>query len=301
MRSDSTVGRLLGRVVVPLAVLLAAACNSKTAQTPTGPTPPPTPGQPVSYAAVGASDAIGVGASVPCIPFSPCPDGTGYVQTIARQLGANNTPVTLTNLGIPAAVIEPDIQAIGVQYGRTIPGNFLDQEMPFVPRNSTVVTIFAGGNDTNTIAAAIGGGAGGSDPLGYLNAQIKAFGNDYSALVSGIRDRAPSARIVIANLPNVAGMPFTAGYALDRRQLVQKISVGFTTQAINGFASQGIPVVDLMCDPRFQSASIYSSDGFHPNDAGYAALAELMLRAITSTSYPAPQASCPQMTVVPPI
>ncbi len=280
-------------------VIAAAACNKTTSPTPNP--EPPNGITPVYYTAIGASDTAGIGASVVCVPFTDCPNGTGYVPVIARQLGAGGAKVTLMNLGIPTAVIGPDIEAIGAQFDRTILGNFIEREAPFVPTDSTVVTIFAGGNDTNTIAAAVGGGAAGGDTAGYVNNQIRAFGSDYDQLLRIIRGRAPSARIVVANLPNFAGMPFTASYPRDRKQLVQMISVGFSKQVINPLAAQGIPVVDILCDPRFMQASIYSSDGFHPNDTGYAALAAKFLEAISSSNYPAPQASCSQMTLVPPL
>ena len=181
-----------------------------------------------------------------------------------------------------------------------IPANFIEQEMPFVPRDSTVVTVFAGGNDVNTVSAAIGGGAAGSDPVGYVDQQIKAFGDDFATLLKGIRARATSARIVVINLPNFAGMPFASGYSLERRQMLQKTSVGFNTRVINPLWGQGIPVVDLQCDGRYVDPAYLSSDGFHPNDAGYAALATDVLRAIQTAAFPAPSSSCSLMTVVPP-
>ena len=54
-----------------------------------------------------------------------------------------------------------------------------------------------------------------------------------------------------------------------------------TREAINPLAGR-VPVVDLMCDARSYQPGIYSSDGFHPNDQGYAYLAEVLLQAITS-------------------
>jgi len=50
-----------------------------------------------------------------------------------------------------------------------------------------------------------------------------------------------------------------------------------------------------MCDPRSYMPSNYSSDGFHPNDGGYAFMAEAVSRAVNSGSLPAPRADCPQM------
>jgi lysophospholipase L1-like esterase len=222
----------------------------------------------------------------------------GYVQVAVRSLQSQGFTVTLRNLGIPTAVIGRDFQTLGQQYGRTIEGNFIDQEMPFVLGNSTVLTIFAGGNDVNVITAALGGGAGGGDQLGYIDAQVRAFGADYATLLAGIRNRAPSARIVAVNVPNMAGLPYLAGASIDQRRAAQRAAVGMTTTVVNPLASQGVTVVDAMCDGRSYQASNYSSDGLHPNDAGYAFIASEVLRAMTGASYPAPLSACGGMTIV---
>ena len=253
----------------------------------------------VSYTAVGASDAIAIGASMSCLPFIECPAGTGYVQIIGRSLAEGGKSVSLLNLGIPGAVLSPRIQAISQSYGPRVDFNFMERELPFVARDSTVVTIFAGGNDTNVIARSVSGASNGN-PRGYVDDQVRQFAAEMAALVDGIRARAPSARIVIANLPNFAGTPFTNGYTLDQRRALQQISVDFSREAINPLASRpNVAVVDLLCEERFYAPSSFSPDGFHPNDNGYAIMAEMMLSAIRSTSYPAPSASCGRMSIVP--
>jgi lysophospholipase L1-like esterase len=224
----------------------------------------------------------------------------GYVPVTARTLTAQRYTVKLLNLGIPTSVIGPDFAQLGANYGRTIVGNFIEQEMPFVPRDSTLITIFAGGNEVNTITAALGGGAGGSDPLGFIDNQVRAFGADYNTLIAGIRARTDQPpRIVILNVPNLAGMPFLAGAPLAQRQAAQRASVGMTRTIVNALASDSIVIVDLMCDSRTYQASIYSSDGFHPNDSGYAFIASEVVKAITMSSYPRPQSTCTSMTIVP--
>lgn len=283
-------------------VTLAAsslACSLFGNHSPTAPSGPPAPGSAIAYAAIGASDADGVGASAVCVPFTDCPNGTGYVPDTVRQLKAMDYTVTLLNLGIPTAVIGPDFEALGQQYDRTIVGNFIDQEMPFVPATSTLVTIFAGGNEVNTITAALGAGAGGNDPTGYIDQQVKAFGADFTTLLGGIRSRAGAPRIVALNLPNLGALPFLAGKTLQQQEAAQRASVEMTTTVINGLTSQGVLVVDLMCDPRSYNPANYSSDGFHPDDAGYAFIAGVVVQAVTAASPPAPQASCPPMTQVP--
>ncbi len=99
------------------------------------------------------------------------------------------------------------------------------------------------------------------------------------------------------NLPNIAGMPFRARSPQPERQAAQRASVGMTTTVINTLPN--VTVVDLMCDSRMYQPSIYFSDGFHPNDSGYAIIADEIVKALTLSSYPAPKTSCAQMTLVP--
>ena len=263
---------------------------------------PPVAGSTIVYTAIGASDANGVGSTSLCPPFATettCPNGMGYVPVTLRQLKAQGFTLSHLSLGIPTAVIGRDFQTLGQQYNREIVANFIEQEMPFVQQNATVVTIFAGLNEVNVITAALGGGAGGSDPNGYVDAQVRAFGTDYATLLAGIRARAGSPRIVTLNVPNAAGLPFLARTTLAQRQVAQRASVAMTRTVINPLVSQSVRVVDLMCDARSYLAANYSSDGLHPNDAGYAFIAGEVVRAITSSSYSSPQASCGAMTLVP--
>ena len=109
-----------------------------------------------------------------------------------------------------------------------------------------------------------------------------------------MRARAPNARIILLNPPNGAGLPYVATRPRDELRILQAISVRFSAEA-NVQASRGVLVVDLMCDPRSYLPSNYSSDGFHPNDAGYAFMAEAVLRAVNAGSLPPPRSDCPQM------
>ena len=290
------------RIVVSCACLITVTGCDKLGlgkDNPTAPSNPPSAGSSIAYAAIGASDANGVGSSAACGFLDDCPNGMGYVPVTARQLRTQGFTVNLTNLGIPTAVIGSDFQQLGQRLGRTILGNFIDQEVPLVPTTATLVSVFAGGNDVNVITAALGSGAGGSDPNGYIDAQVRAFGTDYTALIQGVRARAGQTRMVLLNLPNLAALPYLSGASAAQRQAAQRAAVNMTRTVINPLASSSISVVDLMCDSRTYNAAIYSPDGFHPNDAGYAYLAGEVVRAVTSTSYPTPQSNCAAMTLVP--
>ncbi|WP_239491620.1 SGNH/GDSL hydrolase family protein [Luteitalea sp. TBR-22] len=249
------------------------------------------------YTAIGASDAAGVGASVPCLPLATsCRESTAYVGLIQRRLAETRT-VALLNLALPGGVLGPDIEAIGDELGRNIPGNFLTQLAPFVPPTTTLVTIFAGGNDTNTLALAVAAGRGGADPSSFVAQQVQGFARDYGRLIDSIRARAPGAFIVVANLPNFGALPYLEGRPVAERRIVQDIAVRLTREAINPLSSR-VPVVDLMCEPRSYQPGTYSPDGFHPSDQGYALVAETFLQAITSGTAPAPPSSCAAMTLV---
>lgn len=288
------------RRALPLVcTLLLTACGGGSGSS--NPSAPSTPAPPaasntVRYTAIGASDANGVGGSVPCIPFTACDSGTGYVPSLARLLRGTRT-VTLVNLGIPAAVLSPTIYELGRRYGRDIPANFIDRELPFVPADSTFITVFGGPNDVNALGEAVKQGAAGSDLKGYLDSHIRIFGADYDRLMQGIRSRAPGAFVILINTPNMAGIPYSARYTTLERQVLQYISVGFTRE-INRQAGSGVVVADAMCDPQMYSAAGFSSDGFHPNDAGYAYLAQRLFTIFNAGSSSV-AGSCAQMTVVP--
>jgi lysophospholipase L1-like esterase len=291
------------RIGLAIALALASGGCDKLLpggdKSPLAPTGPPATGSAITYAALGASDANGVGSSVPCVPFDQQCSGMGYVYVAARQLRSQGFIVTLSNLGIATAVIGRDFQTLGQQYHHAIAANFIEQELPFIAATTTVVTIFAGINEINTITSALGGGAGGSDPNGYIDGQIRAFGADYATIIAGIRAKAASTRIIILNVPNAAGLPYLTGASLAQRQAAQRAAVGMTRTVVNALISSNVLVVDLMCDSRSYQASNYSSDGLHPNDAGHAFIAAEVVRAITASSYPSPQSTCPAMTLVP--
>ena len=285
------------RLVVVLASVVCACVMTgcKTNETPTSPTPETNQ---VSYAVVGASDAIGFGSSAPCFPFEDC-NGNGYAPLVKRRFQNDGATVVVINRGLPGAVLSGAMLALGRDLGRTdIPGTFIDQIAPFIPAESTHISIFAGGNDANVIAQNIRAGRGAGDVRGFVDQQVAQFGADLVELINRLRARAPNARIVAMNLPNLAAAPYVNSASTQERSVLQRIVVGLTDR-INSLRSQNVTVVDLMCEPRIYSSANYSPDGFHPSDAGYAVIADLLYPALRTGAAPAPSASCPQRTLLP--
>jgi lysophospholipase L1-like esterase len=273
-----------------------AACSSKNddeggTDNPNGPSGG---SNTVFYSAISASDGTGFGSSSVCLPFADCPDGTGYVQRVVREMRNGGKTVTVLNLSVPGSVVGPEIENLARQLGRGTIGNFVERQLPFVSRSSTLVTIFGGANDVNVVGNGIEAGLGGGNPVGWGTAFAAGFGRDIATIVDGVRARAPGAKIILLNPPNGAGLPYVATRPRDQLRILQAISVRFSAEA-NLQASRGVLVVDLMCDPRSYLPSNYSSDGFHPNDAGYAFMAEAVLNAVNASSLPPPRSDCPQM------
>jgi lysophospholipase L1-like esterase len=283
------------------AVLLALfgsgiACSK--AESPTSPTP--TEG-PIFYTAIGASDGIGFGSSAPCIPLTECPDGKGYVQILRRNLRETGRAVEIRNLSIPGTVLSKAIFDLAAAIGRPIEdiaGNMVDRQAPFVPTNTTHVTIFAGGNDANVIANAALAGRGGSNVNAYVDTQLNQWGTDLIELITRIRARAPNARIVALNMINLAGAPYVASRPASEKSLMQRIAVGISDR-VNGLTSRNVLVVDLMCDARLYQTASYSSDGFHPGDIGYAVFAEDALPALKDGTNNQPNTGCAQRRLFP--
>ena len=276
----------------------ALACNKS--ETPTGPSPNEGP---IFYTAIGASDGIGFGSSAPCLPFTDCPDGRGYVQILRRRLRDDFAArgVEYRNLSIPGAVLSKAIFDLARDIGRPIEdlaGNFIDRQAPFVPTETTHVTIFAGGNDANVIGNAVLAGRGGSDANAYIDAQVRQWGVDLEELINRVRSRAPNARIVALNMINLAGAPYLASRPTSEKSIMQRIAVGISDQ-VNALTSKNVLVVDLMCDARLYQPSNYASDGFHPGDGGYQVFADDTYPALANGTRSQPSTDCAQRRLFP--
>ncbi len=287
-------------LIAALLALCGAGLACNKSDSPSAPSPSPADG-PIFYTAIGASDGIGFGSSSPCVPFTDCPDGLGYVQILRRRLRDTGRPVEHRNRSIPGAVLSRSIEDLARDIGQPISelaGNFIERQSPFVPTTTTHLTIFAGGNDANVIGRAVLAGRGGNDPNAYIDAQVRQWGVDLEDLVSRIRARAPNTRIVALNMINLAGAPYVSSRPASERSIMQRIAVGISDR-VNALTSRQVLVVDLMCDARLYLPSNYASDGFHPGDGGYVIFADNALPALRDGVNNQPNVNCAQRRIVP--
>jgi lysophospholipase L1-like esterase len=307
--------RIASALIVVGAVLLAS-CSSTSKSTPATPTPKELF---INYTAIGASDAVGYGASVPCTTATPaegpadptCPEvgASGYVPDIRTDFAKYGLIASLQDLGYSGAVIGPDIQTLANTYDSAAgpnacqprppadqyPENFLQYELPKVNPNATFITIFAGGNDINGIVNALACGAGGmttATQTAFITTWVTNFGHDFATLVGGVHEEAPGAIIIVANDPNFALVPYAAALPAPLQGALAAISIAFDQDVINTVPADGVPVVDLLCNPQSYNPANFYTDGFHPNDTGYALLAAQFVGQALATAPALPQSSC---------
>lgn len=203
-------------LLVALALLAAGCGGSSSASAGT-----------IAYTALGASDAVGIGA----VPLSK-----GYVPTLADDMRSAGFTVTLDNLGINGAHV----------------GDIVDQELPqALADDPDVVTLWTGANDV----------VSGDSP--------DAFAAQLSVLLGALAD-GTHARVYVADLPDLTQEPlFRDGSDPD----VTKARVdAFNDRIHAAVAAAGFVLVRLSdIPPRDDLVWV---DGFHPNNAGHAAIAD---------------------------
>jgi acyl-CoA thioesterase-1 len=235
-------------LLVALAMLLAACTGSPQVVQPQRHTPTPTSSAPASmvYVALGASDALGVGANDPMTQ--------GYVPILISRLphGAQALNVGVSGITLHSA---------------------LQQELPqAVAARPTLVTVWLVGNDFRDCVPLAQYGADLDTLLLRLHDQTHARvfvanAPDFS-LLPYFQQGAPGGGAC------VAGQPPAAIHA----QVQQWDQVIDASVARHGDVLVNLFTSDLATHPEFVS----SQDGFHPSSAGYAELANLFWAQITA-------------------
>jgi acyl-CoA thioesterase I len=186
------------------------------------------------YMAIGASDALGIGADPPT---------DGYVFQIEDALEDEGANVQLVNVAIPGANLATISDAA--------------QLALHVGPEPDLVTIWVGANDV----------IDGEDPAEFeqeLDNLLDEF--DGSGAI-----------VAIADLPDLTDLPrFIENPDPD----VTSSRIDAFNEAIHDQAQAHGAVLVPLSEEEVEDRFVSDADGFHPNDAGHARIAELFLEEI---------------------
>ena len=227
---------------------------------------PSTKQPPGLYVAIGDSITYGTGVKQSCGPFPTqpvdieeyCPDGTSYAILTAKGLRKAGIAGSFMNVGIGGAHVEQTIS----------------EELPYLPANTTIVSVYLGTNDSRVVRKL-------TLPISEA---VEQFEEQYEKLLSAIHAKAPQARIVLINFPNQK-------YLADPKRFGDDITPRFdaTSQILDKFIDDHYPkysVVDTICNPSTYDPAMIFEAGVHPNEAGAAVLAKSVLHEILSPAPP---------------
>lgn len=225
-------------LLLAFALAILAGCGKDSAASvPPHVMPSPTPIPPVIYVAIGASDAVGVGATDP--------NTQGYVPLIIARLPAHSQAL---NLGISGNTIHPT----------------LTNELPeAIAAHPTLVTVWMVGNDFRNCTLLNQYGADLETLLAQLQTQTHA-----RVFVANL----PDMSLLPSFQNDAAQVPCFQGQTADqiRAQVVQWNAV-----IAAAVTRHGDVLVDLFHSVLAQHPELIYSDGFHPSTAGYKVLADL--------------------------
>ncbi len=250
-RRSGLAGALLLVALFALAACGSTSGGASTAGQPAAPTPTAPAGTAtagasgVRYVALGASDAIGVGASDP--------NRTAYVPIIISRLPKGSVAL---NLGIN---------------GETLHRALADELPQAIAAKPTLITVWLVGNDFKSCVP------------------LQQYGADLDTLLTQLQ-RQTTVQVFVANAPDFSALPAVQAQAASGsfcgapgsqasiRGLAQQWN-----QVINAsVAAHHDTLVDLFNSDLASHPGYVASDGFHPSDQGYLALANLFWSAITA-------------------
>lgn len=241
-------------LVTLLAALLAGCGGTTTASDaptatiqPTAPTQPTaTPAPPaVRYVALGASDAVGVGASDP--------NHTAYIPILISRLPAGASAL---NLGIS---------------GETLHGALTSELPQAITAKPTLVTVWLVGNDFKNCVP------------------LAKYTTDLNTLLTQLQTKT-HAKVFVANAPDFSALPAIQAAAAAgsfcgvpaTRSAIRALTVQWNKAIAASVAAHHDTLINLYSGDIAVHPADISSDGFHPSDTGYLALADAFWSAITA-------------------
>ncbi len=239
-------------------------------------------GAPLIYAALGASDVQGMGAS-------------DYGLTTSGQSAANSyAPLLLAKenamFGAGAfALSRRSVNGFTVADAlRTVGGtSMLELAVADAPR---VVTIWYGLNDVTRFAYL------NPDPTPQQAREFAAqFGRDCATVVGALKGSGRA--VAIANMPRLGDSPYGNRYNPAAQSVFNELCEAVRLALAQVAADNGVPVVDLYNDARTVAPDYIAGQSLHPNDAGYANIAAKFWAALRPQLNRAPVGAAQNLSV----
>jgi lysophospholipase L1-like esterase len=216
------------------------------------------------FSAISLATALALGASAAGAGTAPAPAAlrmTVLGDSLAFGTGASD-PKNALAFRVYRAILaqRPGSEVTNDAIGGTRAADVTRLEVPQVEARTDLVLVIVGGNDV------------------VRRTSPGEFATDYGRLLAAIRARAPHAVIVACGVPDVARSPlFADSYATTE-------TLARTDDAAVRAATRtyGAAYVDLFSATKAEGTNpdFFSSDDFHPSDAGYAQLARVALPVV---------------------
>lgn len=169
------------------------------------------------------------------------PYNENWATDLANKLGPN---VHLINLGIPGVTLHDALSA----------------ELPVaLDAHPELVTIWLAVNDI------------------VDNVPIGSYSHDLDVLLSRLQANSPRVRIAVANVPDLAQLPYFSSF--DPR-LLQQEEQAYNSAIASTVQKHHVILVDLSQFDLKRFPEYISNDGLHPSTIGYLRLSELFYAAL---------------------
>lgn len=256
-----------------------------------------------TVAALGSSFAAGPTIE-PVVDVAAMRSSRNYPHLLAAALGAHLVDLTVSGATTANILHTPQQTQTGAEFAPQLAG---------LPEHADLVTVTAGGNDLRFIGSMLAVAWSSHDPDGPVaqmlaqgqpagvpvvtEADVRAAAQGLAAIVAGVRERAPQARVLLVDYltvvtpqtPTGDGSPFTAaelaGFLLVQDALVRvyeetAVSSGAELVAVSAISTDhGLGSTSPWVS-GFRADLATTAGSFHPNADGMRAVADHLLRVI---------------------
>ena len=240
-----TGGKHAGVITILLAMTLCSACQSNSTDGKAGVNQQASESMPITPIS-GPVNYVALGDST---GVGVSARNGGYVARLFQNIVSNRPGSKLTNLCVTGATTDDVLQS-QLSHG--------------IAANPNLVTLGIGIND-----------------IGH-NIGVEEFGRNFEEILSELK-KGTSAKIVVTNIPDISSAPRIPEFA---RQQYQQTIIVFNERLEAIAARYEVTLFDVHSTTRDQLPShpeFFSSDGFHPSDAGYELWAREMWPVVART------------------